>query len=258
MEFRERMDSFTTLVDIMARLRGPGGCPWDQEQTHQTIKGNTLEEAYEVVEAIDRGGGAMLCEELGDLLMQVVLHAQMASDEGEFAIGDVIAGVNEKLIRRHPHVFGDAHARDAQEVIASWEATKRAEGKGSLLSGIPRDMPSLAYAQAIQRRVARVGFDWDDIEGVIDKLAEEVAELKGACDHQQRAHEFGDLLFTLANIALKLDIDLETALRGSNERFRSRFSHMEEACTRRGIQLADLSLSQMDELWEQAKRELDE
>ena len=252
------MDSFDTLVDIIARLRSPDGCPWDQEQTHFSIKGNLLEEAYEVLEAIDEGDMGKLCEELGDLLMQIVLHAQMASEDQDFEMGEVVRQINTKLIRRHPHVFGDAEAKDAQQVIANWEALKREEGKGSLLSGIPKDMPALAYAEAIQRRVARVGFDWKDVEGVIEKLAEEIAELKKATDHRQRVREFGDLLFTLANIARRLDIDLEAALRGANERFYRRFSYMEEVCQKRGIQLSSLSLEEQDALWEEAKRELGE
>ena len=252
------MDSFDTLVEIIARLRSPDGCPWDREQTHASIKGNMLEESYEALEAIDKGDMAKLCEELGDLLMQIVLHAQMASEDGDFEIGDVIRGINEKLIHRHPHVFGDAEAKDAQEVIATWEALKKEEGKGSIIAGIPKEMPALAYSQTIQRRVARIGFDWEDVEGVIEKLAEEVAELKKATEHQQRVQEFGDLLFTLANIARKLDIELEAALRGANERFYRRFSYMEEVCQERGVSLSSLSLEELDALWEEAKREIGE
>lgn len=250
------MDSFDTLIDIIARLRSPDGCPWDREQTHSSIKGNMLEESYEALEAIDKGDMAKLCEELGDLLMQIALHAQMASEDGDFVIDDVIRGINDKLVHRHPHVFGGAEAKDAREVITTWEAMKREEGKDSIIAGIPKEMPALAYSQAIQRRVARVGFDWEDIEGVIEKLAEEVAELRTATEHRQRVQEFGDLLFTLANTARKLDIELEAALRGANERFYRRFSYMEEVCQERGIQLADLSLAEMDALWEEAKRRI--
>ncbi len=252
------MDSFDTLVDIIARLRSPDGCPWDREQTHSSIKGNLLEEAYEALEAIDEGDMAKLREELGDLLMQIVLHAQMASEDRDFEIGDVIRGITTKLIHRHPHVFGDASAKDAREVIANWEELKREEGKGSLLSSLPKEMPALAYSQAMQRRVARVGFDWEDVAGVIEKLAEEVAEFREATEHQQRVREFGDLLFTLANIARRLDIDLEAALRRANERFYRRFSYMEELCQKRGISLASLSLEEQDALWEEAKLELEE
>ena len=252
------MDSFDTLVDIIAKLRSPDGCPWDREQTHFSIKGNLLEETYEVLEAIDEGDMGKLCEELGDLLMQIVLHAQMAREDKDFEMRDVICSINTKLVHRHPHVFGDAEAKDAQQVIANWELLKREEGKGSLLSGIPKEMPALAYSQAMQRRVARVGFDWADVQGVIEKLAEEVAELQKATEHQHRVREFGDLLFTLVNIARRLDIDLEAALRGTNERFYRRFGYMEEVCQQRGIQLSSLSLEEQDALWEEAKRELRE
>ena len=250
----EDLDSFDTLVAIIARLRSPDGCPWDREQTHSSIKGNLLEEAYEVLEAIDEGDRGKLCEELGDLLMQIVLHAQMASDDRDFELGDVIRSISTKLIHRHPHVFGDAEAKDARQVIANWETLKQAEGKGSLLSGLPKEMPALAYSQAMGRRVARVGFDWEDVSGVIEKLAEEVAEFREATEHSERVREFGDLLFTLANIARRLDIDLEAALRGANERFYRRFSYMEEVCRKKGISLSSLSLEEQDALWEEAKR----
>lgn len=253
-ETLEDPDSFDTLVAIIARLRSPDGCPWDREQTHSSIKGNLLEEAYEVLEAIDEGNTGKLCEELGDLLMQIVLHAQMASEDKDFELGDVIRSISTKLIHRHPHVFGDAEAKDAQQVIANWELLKREEGKGSLLCGLPKEMPALAYSQAMGRRVARVGFDWEDVAGVIEKLAEEVAEFSEATEHRNRVREFGDLLFTLASIARKLDIDLEAALRGANERFYRRFSYMEEVCQRRGISLSSLSPEEQDALWEQAKR----
>jgi len=252
------LNSFDSLVEIIAKLRSPQGCPWDREQTHHSIKGNLLEEAYEVLEAIDEQDMKKLCEELGDLLMQIVLHTQMASEDRDFEIGDVLRQINTKLIHRHPHVFGDAKVADAQQVIAKWEALKQEEGKGSLLSGIPKGMPALAYSQTIQRRVARVGFDWEEAEDIIDKLAEEVAELKKAGAHEQRVREFGDLLFTLANIARRLDIDLEAALRQANERFYRRFSYMEEACQRRNVQPSSLSLEELDALWEEAKREIKE
>jgi tetrapyrrole methylase family protein/MazG family protein len=259
LEVEGDLGTFATLVDIIAKLRGPGGCPWDRAQTHASIKGNLLEEAYEVLEAIDEKDGSKVCEELGDLLMQVVLHAQMASEEETFDISDIIRRINTKLIHRHPHVFGDAEAKDTKQVIANWETLKREEGKGggSILAGLPRGMPSLAYSQAVQRRAARVGFDWEDAEEIIEKLAEEVAELERAADHGQRVQEFGDLLFTLANIARRLDIDLEAALRGANERFRRRFSYMEEACKRQKIELSSLSLQEQDALWEEAKQHVD-
>jgi len=259
LEIEGDLGSFATLVDIIAKLRSPGGCPWDRAQTHASIKGNLLEEAYEVLEAIDEKDVGHICEELGDLLMQIVLHAQMASEEETFDISDIIRRINIKLIHRHPHVFGDAEAEDTKQVIANWETLKREEGKGgdSILAGLPRGMPSLAYSQAVQRRAARVGFDWEGVEEIIEKLAEEVAEFKAAADHRQRVEEFGDLLFTLANIARRLDIDLEAALRGANERFYRRFSYMEEACKRQNIQLSSLSLTEQDTLWEEAKKSIE-
>jgi len=258
LNIEENLDSFAALVEIIAKLRSPEGCPWDRAQTHASIKGNLIEEAYEVLEAIDEQDMGMLCEELGDLLMQIVLHSQMASEAEDFEISDVVRKINEKLIRRHPHVFGDAKAEDAKQVITNWEALKREEGKGSesILDGVPKDMPSLAYSQAIQRRAARVGFDWKDVDGVIEKLAEEVAELKAATEHQQRVREFGDLLFTLANVARKLDIDLEGALRRANERFYRRFSYMEQVCKKKGIALESLPLEEQDALWDEAKRSI--
>jgi len=258
LNIEENLDSFAALVEIIAKLRSPEGCPWDREQTHASIKGNLIEEAYEVLEAIDEADMGKLCEELGDLLMQIVLQSQMASEDEDFEISDVVRKINEKLIRRHPHIFGDAKAADAQQVIAKWEALKREEGKGgeSILDGVPKDMPSLAYSQAIQRRAARVGFDWKDVDGVIEKLAEEVAELKAATEHQQRVQEFGDLLFTLANVARRLDIDLEGALRRANERFYRRFSYMEQVCKKKGIALESLPLEEQDALWDEAKRQI--
>jgi len=252
----EEMRSFDKLVAIIARLRGPGGCPWDREQTHDSIKGNMLEEAYEAVETIDKGDMTKLCEELGDILMQIVLHSQMAKEAGSFEIGDVIQKICDKLIYRHPHVFGESKVKDSSEVLANWEELKRREGKGELLAGLPKNMPSLAYAQAVGRRVARVGFDWETVDDIIDKLSEEVAELQQAADHRQRVMEFGDLLFTLVCIARRMDIDAEAALRGCNERFYKRFSYMEKICTERKLLLADMSLKEQNALWDEAKREL--
>jgi tetrapyrrole methylase family protein/MazG family protein len=260
LEVEGDLGSFTTLLNIIARLRGPGGCPWDRAQTHDSIKGNLLEEAYEVLEAIDEKDTGNLCEELGDLLMQIVLHAQMASEDKDFEISDIVRRINTKLIHRHPHVFGGAEAENAEQVVANWETLKREEGKGgdSILAGLPQGMPSLAYSQAMQRRAGRIGFDWEDVDDIIEKLAEEVTEFKAAADQRHRIAEFGDLLFTLANIARRLDIDLESALRQANERFRLRFSYMEEACRRQNIQLSSLSLQEQDTLWEEAKGKMKE
>ncbi len=252
---KENLDNFATLVDIIARLRGPQGCPWDLEQTHLSLKPNLVEECYEVMEAIDQGDSRKLSEELGDLLMQIVLHAQIAAEWGNFDIKEVLRKINAKLIHRHPHIFGEAKVKDAQEVVLSWEALKKKErGGSSLLSGLPKGMPALAYSQAVQRRAARVGFDWKEISEITEKLVEEVQELQQTTNHEQRTQEFGDLLFTLANIARRLDVDLEEALRLANERFYGRFSYMEEICRQRGISLDSLSLEEQDKLWQEAKQ----
>lgn len=247
---------FSTLVDTIARLRGPGGCPWDRQQDHASMRDSLLEECYEVLEALDDGDINRLSVELGDLLLQIVFHSQIASEAGEFGIGDVIGGINEKLIRRHPHVFGSAEAKDADEVLVNWEALKKEERQkdASVLGGAPSTMPALAYSQEIQGRVARVGFDWDDDEGVIDKLAEEVAEFRQAENKEQQAAEFGDLLFTLVNIARRQGIDLEAALRQSNRKFYRRFACMEGFCRQRGLDFAKLSFDKQNKLWEEAKK----
>ncbi len=256
MSLPENLQQFDTLVDIIARLRGPGGCPWDREQTHDSLREDLLEECYEVIEALDEKDRKKLCVELGDLLMQVVFHARIATESGEFKLGDVIRSINAKLIRRHPHVFGSLEVKDADEVLANWETLKSEEREAgtSMLASVPRQLPALSYSQDVQGRVARVGFDWENIDGVIDKLAEEVGELKRARGHGQKAREFGDLLFTLVNIARRMGVDSEAALREANRRFCRRFSRMEELCRQRGVNLADLSFSEQNALWEEAKR----
>lgn len=248
---------FEELVNIIARLRSPDGCPWDREQTHESIMPNLVEECYEAIDAYHQGSSSKFCEELGDLLMQVVFHAQLACEQGGFCMDDIIKGISEKLVRRHPHVFGDVKVQDARDVLLNWEVLKQAErGQASALSGVPAGMPALARSEALQRRAARVGFDWQGMEGVMDKLVEEVRELQQAGSHQAMLEEFGDLLFTLANVARKVDVDLEEALHLSNEKFRRRFLYMEELCRQRGISLAALPLSEQDVLWEQAKKAL--
>ena len=255
----ENLGNFDNLRQIIARLRSPNGCPWDRAQTHASLKGNMLEECYETMEAIDSGQPDKLCEELGDLLLQIMLHSQIAAEAGHFQIEDVISGITQKLIRRHPHVFGQARVSDAQEVSLRWEQLKNQERPGqSILEGLPKEMPALSYSQAMQRRVARVGFDWEKTDDIIDKLVEEVAEFKDAMDQQQRVQEFGDLLFVLVNMARRLDIEPELALQQTNQRFARRFSYMEDECRRRGIQLSSLSLKEMDAMWDEAKRELGE
>ncbi len=256
MPIPENLSQFDSLVSIIAQLRSPGGCPWDREQTHTSLKENLLQECYETLEALDEGDSQKLGEELGDLLMQVVMHAQIATEAGEFKLGEVISKINQKLIRRHPHVFADIEARNTEEVLHNWEALKKEErGEGqSMLSGVPKEMPALSYSQEVQRRVARVGFDWDDTDGVIDKLVEEVREFKEIQDKEQKAGEFGDLLFTLANIASHLGINLEAALRQTNKRFYQRFAYMEDVCRQRGVSLSELSFAEQNALWEEAKK----
>ena len=247
---------FSTLVDIIARLRGPDGCPWDKKQNHKSLRDSLLEECYEVLEALDDGDSQRLSVELGDLLMQIVFHAQIAGETGEFELDDVIKSITTKLIRRHPHVFGSVNVRDADEVLVNWEVIKKGERqKGvSMLDGVPGAMPSLAYSQEIQYRVARLGFDWEDINGVIDKLAEEVSEFRRAENQEQVEHEFGDLFFTLVNIARRLGVDSEAALREANRRFNKRFTGMEEICRQRGLSFGELSFDEQNALWEEAKK----
>ena len=253
--FEEKLDSFDALQGIVARLRAPDGCPWDRKQTHNSLKPYMLEECYEAMEALDEGDSQKLCEELGDLMLEIALHTQIATEAGEFRMEDVLRGINAKLVHRHPHVFGDAEVKDAREVAFKWEELKSEERKEgeSILAGVPKQMPALAASQSIQRRAAQVGFDWRDIEGPVEKLAEEVTELKETTNHQERVHELGDLLFALVNVARWLDIDAEEALRLANERFRYRFGYIEERCRQRNVLPSSLSLEELDTLWEEAK-----
>jgi tetrapyrrole methylase family protein/MazG family protein len=252
----EKLDQFATLVDIIAKLRAPDGCPWDRKQTHASLRENLLEECYEVLEALDEGEPEKLCDELGDLLMQIVLHAQIAAEGGEFKLGDVIKGINAKLIHRHPHIFGLQKVKNADEVAHNWEVLKgeEREAGASILESVPKQMPALGYSQEVQRRVAQLGFDWEDVEGVIDKLVEEVREFQQTENSQQKTEEFGDLLFTLVNVARRQGIDTEAALREANKRFYRRFNYMEEVCRQRGINFGDLSFDEQNKLWEEAKK----
>jgi tetrapyrrole methylase family protein/MazG family protein len=249
------LSRFEALVEIIATLRAPDGCPWDRKQTHASLRSSLLSECYEVLEALDEGDAEKLRAELGDLLLQIVLQSQIAGEAGEFDIGEVIEGINKKLIHRHPHVFGSQKVKDAEEVMYNWEELKKEEREEgvSLLASVPKEMPALGYSQEAQRRVARVGFDWEDIEGIIDKLVEEVGELKEAETKEEKASEFGDLLFTLANIALRMGIDAEVALREANKRFYQRFTTMEELCRKRGLKFAELSFDEQNKLWAEAK-----
>jgi tetrapyrrole methylase family protein / MazG family protein len=250
-------EQFRELVNIIARLRAPDGCPWDRQQTHASLRENLLEETYEVLEALDGADPAKLRGELGDLLMQIVLHSQIAAEAGQFQIADVIGDINAKLVRRHPHIFGQTRAKDAEEVAHNWEVLKQEERPPgtSILESVPPDMPALAYSHAVQRRVAHVGFDWKDIEGVIEKLVEEIGELKEARTGEEKAAEFGDLLFTLVNVARRLGIDSEAALRGANARFFRRFACMEKLARERGLKFGELSFDEQNALWEEAKAE---
>jgi tetrapyrrole methylase family protein/MazG family protein len=254
----EDLNQFDTLVEIIAKLRAPDGCPWDRKQSHVSLRESLLEECYEVLAALDEGDSGKLCDELGDLLMQIVLHAQIAAEVREFELKDVVKSINTKLIHRHPHVFGSRKGRDAEEVALSWEALKQEErgADTSILASVPKHLPSLGYSQSVQRRVAQVGFDWKDIDGVIDKLAEEIGEFKQADTGEQKASEFGDLLFTLVNIARRLGIDSEAALRETNKRFYRRFTHMEEACRQCGVKIGELSFDEQNALWEEAKKKV--
>lgn len=248
-----------TLRAIMKALRTPGtGCPWDLEQTFETIAPYTIEEAYEVADAIAKGSRQELCEELGDLLLQAVYHAQMADEEGSFGLEDVIESVCTKMIRRHPHVFGDDEARSATLAKDFWEEAKARERKGEikaggLLDSVPVALPALTRAVKLQGKAARVGFDWPSVDNVYDKIAEEVGEFRDA-PGDKKAEEYGDLLFAMANVARHLGIDPEAALRDANAKFERRFAHIEERLASRGKAPADSDLEEMDGLWNEAKR----
>ena len=254
-------DRFGELVQIMARLRGENGCPWDREQTHASIKPYLLEETYEVLESIDENDPAKLEEELGDLALQVVFHAQMADEAGLFTIADVLRGINEKLRRRHPHIFGDVKADTAQEVLFNWEQIKKlerekAQGRASLLDGVPRELPALLRAHRLQEKASRVGFDWNEARQVFQKVEEELAELRAAMESEQPDRmeaELGDLLFSLVNLGRFIAVNPEDALRKTIARFIARFQYIEEELARRGTAPGQATLEEMDALWAEAK-----
>ncbi|WP_455138686.1 nucleoside triphosphate pyrophosphohydrolase [Thermophilibacter sp.] len=257
--------AFDRLMRTMWRLRQPDGCPWDREQTHRSITRNMVEEAYEAVDAIEADDAAHLLEELGDVLEQVVLHAQIAADEGAFTIDDVVDGLNEKLVRRHPHVFGErAAAGDGAEVMDIWDDVKAAERVAAggearpqgLLDSVPRSLPALMQAQKISKRAAKAGFEWETVADVWDKVAEERAEFeREEPGSEARACEFGDLLFALVNVARREGIDAEGALAASNRKFRARWSRMEELARAEGAPLEELGTERLNELWDRAKAE---
>ncbi len=262
--FREAGEKFTELVRIMARLRAPGGCPWDRKQSFDTIKPYLLEESYEVMDAIDRRDWPGLTDELGDLLLQPVFFAEMAAEQNLFDIGSSLDAINQKLIRRHPHVFADAVADTAEDVKQRWDEIKRRE-KGaagappehSALEGVPRSLPALVEAEKISRKAAEIGFEWPDIGGVVDKIVEEAKELAAARQSQAQEeveHEIGDLLFTAVNLARFLKVDPEQALRKSNARFRARFAHVEASVAAEGGSMRSTPLARLEEHWQEAKR----
>jgi tetrapyrrole methylase family protein / MazG family protein len=252
--------SFEAFLEVVAHLRAPEGCPWDREQTHRSLRGDLLEETYEALAAMDKDDVDGMREELGDLLLLILLHTQIASDEGEFTIADVLSGVNTKIVRRHPHVFGDVEIKDEQHLLRNWERLKAQEriengnADASLLDGISPALPALAQAEKYQQRAARVGFDWPDVQGVLDKLEEELQEVHQAADGEERSAEIGDLLFAVANLARWYKVEPESSLREANARFRKRFSYIERTARSQGRAISDLSLDEMEALWQQAKK----
>ena len=277
-ELNGQISDFQTLVNIVAKLRAPGGCPWDREQTHESLKRNLLEEAHEALEAIDTGDPNVLTEELGDLLVQIAFHADIAQEAGRFDMGDVVERINRKLIRRHPHVFdpdsslslrgraGPAPypdtgvgALDAREVERNWErikATERAAAgtRKSPVDGIPASLPALAASQLMQDRVARAGFEWDDVSGVLDKIAEEIEEFRKAKTPEEQVHELGDILFALVNLSRWVGAHAEDVLRQANSRFAARYRGMEELAAERGLDFEALPLEEKEELWQEVKQ----
>ena len=251
--------SFESFQEIIAHLRAPEGCPWDREQTHQTLRQHLLEETYEVLTALDADDPDAMREEFGDLLLQIVLHAQIASEYGEYTMADVIQGIHQKIVRRHPHVFGDLVLSDAQGVLANWERLKQAERESAgkeqagLMEGVPVALPALSQAESYQKRAARVGFDWPNIQGVYEKIDEELAEIHQASGQEERVGEVGDLLFAAVNLARWLEVDAESALREANMRFRKRFEQIESSALEKGQSVSDLSLDEMEALWQKAK-----
>ncbi len=264
---------FEKLAAVQARLRAPGGCPWDREQTHASLRTYLIEEAYEVLEALEDGDDAKFAEEMGDLLLQIVFHSQIAKEEGRFTVSDVIREIHDKMLRRHPHVFGETRAKDSAEVLKNWEQIKKEEraaaGKnkpdsskhgekpGSLLDGVSRALPAALEGFQLTRRAARIGFDWENVEGVFDKMNEEAGELRKALsakDSKRTEEEMGDLLFAVVNLARFLRIDPEIALKKANAKFSTRFRRMEELAVETGKPLADVPREQMEQFWDAAKR----
>lgn len=251
--------AFTRLCEIVAQLRAPGGCPWDREQTHASLLPSLLEETYEVVGAVQAEDDANLREELGDLLLQVVMHAEIAREGGRFTVAEILTEVTEKLIRRHPHVFGESKAADSGAVLKQWEAIKREEKKGAgghILDSLPAALPALMRAQKAQTKVARVHFDWADVSDVVAKVDEELAETKAALasgDAGQIAEELGDLLFAVVNLTRKNQLEAEVVLQAATDKFARRFAKLEEELAQNGRKLGEVGLSELDEIWERVK-----
>jgi len=261
--FREEGEKFEMLVQVMSRLRAPGGCPWDRKQSFDTLKSYLLEETYEVLDAIDARDWRGVAEELGDLLLQPVFLAEIAAEQGLFTISDALDAINEKLVRRHPHVFGNAVAETPEDVKQRWDEIKKHEkpagtsGDESVLNGVPRNLPALVEAEKIGQKAASIGFEWPDIGGVMEKLQEEAAELVSAKETETQEHiehELGDVLFTIVNLARFLKVDPEQALRKTNGRFRKRFAHVEKEIAATRDTPAEISIERMEDFWQEAKR----
>lgn len=253
--WEDDLRNFDALLRIVERLRAPDGCPWDREQTHESLGQYLLEETYEALEELDQGNLQEFSKELGDVLLQIVLHSQIANEVGRFSISDVILAINEKLLRRHPHVFGDAQAETTEEVVASWEVLKsRERGGASFMEGVPSSLPALAYGQRVQERASGIGFDWEHIQDVEAKIREEIDEFISASSIKDKEMEFGDILFTLVNLGRHLDFDAERSLRQANTKFVERFQLMEELAHKTDVNLTKLSIEDKEEIWRKAKR----
>ena len=257
---RKKRYNINDLVEIMRLLRAPGGCPWDAEQTHESIKKNLIEETYEVVEAINKKDNELLCEELGDLLMQVVFHACMENEKGVFDFDDVCNGVCQKLVERHPHVFGETKISGVEDVLTNWDDIKR-KTKGqktttqSMLS-VPRELPALMRATKLQKKAADVGFDWNDVSGALDKLQEEIDELRQAVENKDSANmseELGDVLFSAVNVSRFIKSDAEEALTAASDKFLARFTTVEKLADERGVDMKSSTIEELDKLWDEAK-----
>ena len=252
--WEENYKNMRTLIEVIRKLRAPDGCPWDRAQTHETLAPYLLEETYEVLEEIDNDNSQGIKEELGDILLQVVLHSDIAEESGNFDIFDVIDSLIQKLVFRHPHVFGDDDVETPSDAEEKWESLKSRERQGaSIMEGLPKELPALLYAQRIQNRASNVGFDWDNIAEVLDKVLEEVQEYRQATSNEDKTKEFGDIIFTLVNLGRHLKIDVEKSLRSSNNRFVERFKLMEELLKDKGVSIHEIKGQNLDEYWEMSK-----